>query len=579
MKSFLRTLIAVLVADFLIVIGVILIVAVVIKSKDLPKVEAGTVLVQPIDGALPDHAQPGGIPGISGTPMTHTALLENLEKARRDKRIRAVCLKLGSPAVGFAKMEEIRSRIAELRRAGKPVIGYAENLTNRSLYLGSACDSLFLMRNGYVSLNGFASERAFVKGTLEKLGIQDNLHRIEKYKSAAELLQRKDLSPESRANAEWMLDAYYGNYLRTVEEGRGLEPGTMESKVMIHAALVPREVLENRLVDRLVYWDEVEASLLKLSGVRASKKTPKGMDPRPRMVQGDGYAKVARDEAGIKPKKSIAIVHAQGMIAGEKSGMSFPFGATMGAGTMEEAFREALSNEDVEAIVFRVDSGGGESSTSWRIGRAAQRAGRVKPLVVSMVDVAASGAYMISYPCSTLVAGRLSVVGSIGSISGKFNMRGFYDKLGMTKDFVTRGPNALMDSDYFDYSPEQYADFTNRHWEDYYEWVDDIAAKRGLTRAAIDSIGRGRVWTGEQALLHGLIDTLGGFDVAVQLAKKKAGIPVNEDVAFVHYPKAPGALESLRQGGFASVISLLVDAVSGPFRRETTWAIDWEHYW
>lgn len=577
MKSFLRTLIAVLVADLLIVLLLVGIVA--SKTKEIPKVEAGTVLVQSIDGALPEYAQPGGIPGIGGTPMTHTALLENLEKARRDKRIRAIVLKLGAPAIGFAKMEEVRSRIQDLRRAGKPVIGYAEYLSNRSLYLGSACDSLYLMRNGYVGLHGFASERQFLKGTLEKLGIQDNLHRIEKYKSAAEMLQRKDLSPESRANAEWMLDAYYSNFLRTVEEGRGLDPGTLESRVFTNAALVPREVREHRLVDGLVYWDEIEAALLEIPGVKAAKKTPKGMAPRPRMIQGDGYAKVPREDAGIKTKKTIAVVHAQGMIAGEKSGMSFPFGATMGAGTMEEAFRQALSNEDVAAIVFRVDSGGGESSTSWRIGRAAERAGRVKPLVVSMVDIAASGAYMISYPCSTLVAERLSLVGSIGSISGKFNMRGLYNKLGMTKDFVSRGPNALMDSDYFDYTPEQYADFTSRHWEDYYEWVDDVAAKRGLTRAEIDSVGRGRVWTGEQALGHGLIDTLGGFDVAVAIAKKRAGIPASEDVAFVHFPKAPGPLESLRQGGMAAVISGLVDAVFSPFRREATWAIDWEHYW
>ncbi len=577
MKSFLRTLIAVLLADLLIVL--ILVVVVATKAKETPKIESGSVLIQSIDGSLPEYTEPGGLPGFGSTTMTHTMLLENLEKARRDKRIRAVVLKLGSPSIGYGKMEEMRDRIDDLRRAGKPVIGYTEFLTNRAIYLGSSCDSLYLMRNGYVSLSGFATERSFIKGTLEKLGIKDNIHRIEKYKSAAEILQRKDLSPESRANVEWIIDTYYPNFLRTVEEGRGLGPGTLESQVLSRPAMVPREALEAGLVDRLLYWDELESTLLRLPGVKAARKTPKGLDPRPRMVTGQSYAKVERDEVGIRPKKTIAIVHAQGTIAGERSGVVFPVGTTMGAATMEEAFREALSNKKVEAIVFRVDSGGGESSTSWRIGRAAERASRVKPVVVSMVDLAASGAYTISYPCSTLVAGRLSVVGSIGSISGKFNMRGFYDKLGMTKDFVTRGPHALMESDYFDYSPEEYAEFARRHWEDYYEWVDDIAAKRGFTRAQIDSVGRGRVWTGEQAILHGLIDTLGGFDTAVEIAKKKAGIPASEEVAFVHYPKAPGPLEALRQGGFSFAILRILDSATALFRREATWAIDWESYW
>ena len=573
MKSFLRTLLAILFADALVVALFALVLAA--KTRETPTVEPGCALVQTIDGDVPEYAPPGGFPSFGGPPASQTSILENLEKARHDKRIHAVVLRLGAIGMGFAKLDEVQERISQLRRAGKPVWAYTEFLTNRSLYLASACDSVFLLRNGYVGLHGFASGMPFVKGTLQKLGIKDNLHKIEKYKSAAELVQRTDMSPEARANIDWMLDAYYPNFLRTIEEGRRLAPGTLEAKALSQGVLLPREALEAGLVDRLVYWDEVESSLLKLPGIKAAKKTPKGLEPRPRVVRGEAYAKIPRGKAGIRAKKKIAIVHAQGLIAGEKSGTALALGTTMGAGTMEEAFRQAAADKDLAAIIFRVDSGGGESSTSWRIGRAAIRAGAVKPLVVSVSDVAASGAYMISYPCSTLVADRLSVVGSIGSISGKFNLHGLYDKLGITMDFVTRGPNSLIDSDYFDYTPEQYESMTSRHWTDYYEWVDDIARCRHMTRAQVDSVGRGRVWTGEQALQRGLIDTLGTLDTAVQIAKRKAGIPAQQEVAFVHYPKPPSPLEALKGGGVAAAIRALIQSTLAPLQREATWAVDW----
>jgi protease-4 len=580
MKSFLKTLLAVLVANALIFgFFTVLIGGLVIGMKNnVPGVEPGSVLVQSIDGELPEYLPPAAIPTFGSPPASHTTLLENLEKARVDKRIRAVVLKIGAPGIGYAKMDELSERIGQLRKAGKPVIGYVEYLNNHSLYLGAACDSLLMMRNGYISLHGFASERPFIKGALEKLGIKDDLHRIEKYKSAAEMIQRKDMTPESRRNLDWILDVYYPNFLRTVEVGRGLAPGTFESAVLSQGAMIPREALAAHLVDRLVYWDEVEASLLRVPGVKPASNGKAGLGPRPRIVKGVDYAKITRAQAGIGAKKKIAVVHAQGLIAGEKSGWAFPFGMTMGGATMEDALRQAAENDGISAIVFRVDSGGGESSVSWRIGRAARRAAEIKPLVVSMVDLAASGAYMISYPCTTLVADRLSIVGSIGSISGKFNMRGLYDKLGITKDFVTRGPNGLVDSDYFDYTPEQYAAFTDRHWKDYYEWVDDVARVRHMTPAEIDSVGRGRVWTGEQALERGLIDQVGTFDDAVRIAKSRAGIPVNQDVAYVHYPKPQGPLEALRSGGLTAAFVAMVRHVLAPLEKDTNWAVDWNSY-
>jgi len=579
MKTILQTIVGILIIDLLIAGALALVIAG--KTRDLPDLEGGTVLIQRIAGDILEYSPPSSPFNIGETPLTQTILLENLEKARRDKRIKAVVLRIHSPSMGRAKIDEVREQIAKLREAKKPVWAYVETLDRRALHIGSACDSLFLLPTGYVSLHGFAAERMFFAGTLEKLGIRDNLHKIEKYKAAAELTQRDSMGPEARRNLEWMLDAYYPDFLRAVEDGRDLAPGFMESSVLAQGAMTADEALAAGLVDRLIYWDEVESALLRQPGVKAKEKTPKDAPARPRTIPGDEYAKVPRTKAGIKGKKTIAVVHAQGLMAGEKSGIAFPLGVTMGAGTMEAALRQASENKKVDAIVFRIDSGGGESVTAQKINRAVVRAGALKPMVVSMNDAAASGGYSIAYPCSTIVAGRMSVVGSIGSISGKFNMRGLYEKLGITKDFVTRGPMALIGSDYFDYSPEELASFSSRHWAEYQEWVADIARYRGMSPAEVDSVGRGRVWTGEQALDRRLVDALGTFDDAIRLAKEKAGIPADQDVRIIHYPKREGPLAALSGGTSASAILAILQRSVAELAESFgsgTWMVDWNDY-
>jgi protease-4 len=577
MKSFLKMLLAVLIAQVLLVcIGALIVVG---KMKDEPKVEDGSVLVQVLDGAIPEYPPQGDLPFPGRGGPSHIEIMENLEKARHDERIKAVVLRLGAPRMGMARLDELRERIAQLQAAGKPVWAHTDWLSRGTLYIGSACDSLFVMPGGYVSLRGFAAGRPFVKGTLEKLGIKENLHKIENYTAAAEMIQRDDMSATARENIEWILDELYPAYVTTVEKDRHLAAGTLESKVFAEGVISVYEAVDVGLVDRLLYWDEVETRLLEIVGVEQDKEVEEGLEPRPRRISGGDYADIDRKKAGIKTKKKIAVVMATGMIGGEESGMNFPFGASMGSATMERAFREAAEDEDIAGIMYRINSGGGESSTSWRIQRAAVQASRAKPMVVSMSDVAGSGGYLICYPLKPLIANRHSVVGSIGSISGKFNMRELYNKLGITWDFATRGPNALMESDYFDYTREQFDSFKQRHWRDYHDWVEDIAHFRGKTAAEIDSVGRGRIFTGEQALANGLIDELGSFDDAVRLLKEKAEIPADEEVEFVYYPKKKGLLESLMSGGFATALFWLIDDITGPFEREGTWAIDTNRYY
>ncbi len=576
MKSFLRTLFAVLVAQILLVAVVVGLLAA--KMKDAPDVKKGSVLVQTLCGHIRESAPPGGLPMPGKADVTHTDILENLEKARHDERIKAVVLRIGMPSLGLAKADELRERIGQLREAGKPVWAYAEFVTVRTLYLGGACDSLFMMPEGYASLHGFGASVPFVKNALDKLGIKPNLDKIDDYKTAAEIVQRESLSEPSKENLRWMLDTFYPTLVGTIEKDRGLDPGTLESDVFSEGALVPDEVLEFELVDALAYWSDVEARLLELPGVERDEDGDEAFAPRPRQVTGCDYAKIERKDAGIKTKKKIAVVHATGLIAGEESGDNVFLGQMMGAATMEEAFREAAEDEDIAAIVYRVDSGGGESMTSWKIQHAALRAQEAKPLVVSVCDQAGSGGYTICYPCDHLIANRLSVVGSIGSISGKINISGLHEKLGITWDFVTRGPNALMDSEQFDFTADQWKSFKARHRRDYNDWVADVAHERGKTFDEIEAVAGGRVWTGEQALAHGLIDEIGTFDLAVQRAKEKAEIPVDEEVEFVHFPREKGFLESLMSDGLAVALRALKSQVTAPLATQGTWAVDWNDY-
>ena len=576
MKSFLRTLLAVLLGELILLAVAVGWVAT--KLQDDVDVERGSVLVQTIDGIIPDTNPPGGMPMPGAeTGPTHMSILENLEKARHDERIQAVVLKLGSPAIGFGSMTELRERIHQLQAAGKPVWGHVTWLSRGNLYLGAACDSLFLLPQGYVGLRGFAAGRYFVARALEKLDVEPNTHRIGAYKAMDELVNRASMSEESRENTNWLLDEIYPHYIETVEGDLGLAPGTLAGQVWEAGMLTPAEALEIGLVDRLAYWDEMLTAALELSGVEQDEDSEDGLALRPHVISGGDYAKVSRRDAGIDADHTIAVVGAMGLIAGEQSGVQFPLGETMGAETIAQAFADAVANDDVDAILYRVDSGGGESSVSWRIQRAALLAAEKKPIVVSMADVAGSGGYIICYPLKPLIANERCIVGSIGSISGKFNLHGLYDKLGITWDFVTRGPNALMESDYYNYTDEQWASFKQRHWQDYYDWIEDVALHRGKTPAEIDSVGRGRVFTGTQAVAIGLIDQVGTFDDAVAALKAKAEIPADAEVDFVYYPEKKGFLEMLTSGDFATAVQILARDLAArtldPFRHEQTWAV------
>jgi len=524
------------------------------------KIKDHSYLALDIYGEIPEYHPPESVMGevFGGKPETLQRLLDNLEKARYDKRIDGVILKISSSNnLGLAKIEELRGAIKKVRKAGKEVLCFTDSMDRNSYYLASACDSIFATPSASFIFIGFSSTSEHVKGTLEKLKIKAHVHKIKDYKSAAEMITRKNMSKYARENRDWLLNEFWDMFCSALEKDRGFS----EEKViglMEHALFTAQEAREVGLVDKIYYWDELERSL-------------KGKEEKLRIVSSSEYERVEPKKLGIEGKKKIAVIHALGMIGGRTSRLDPILGPMIGHETVCEQFRKAREDKDVVAIVFRVDSPGGEGLASDLMSREVEVTQEKIPVVVSMVDVAASGGYYISYKAKKIVADPMTITGSIGSISAKFSMEGFFGKLGITYDFVTKGPNALFMSELKDFTDEQWEIFKTNHWAGFNRWLADVAEKRGMSFTQAEKLAHGRVWSGRQAVENGLVDELGGLDRAVEIAKELAGLSKEEKVKLVHYPKKRGLFEILlgKGGGTSAIRWIMYSFVHNELRE--TW--------
>ena len=537
--NFIKTVIAVLVAQVLLAFGLFfglgIMTALFSSGGDTVHVADGSWLVVDVYGDIPMYDAPESISGsIFGEPETLSDILTNLEKAAADHRLDGVVMKISaSNSLGMASMGELRTAIAKVRASGIPVVAYSDDLDRDALYLASACDSIFVPNVADVSFTGYGAVESFYKGTLDKLGIHQNLHKIKDYKTAAEPFQRTNMSPESREMTGWLMQEVWEVELGAISRDRGVP---MDSLVacMNYALFTPNEAKRARLIDDVVYWDELEK--------RLSDK-----DEFPE-VTSDEYDDVKRADVGLKGHKRIAVVNAYGFIGGRESRTDATLGVMMGHETVIRNLRDAADDDRVDAIVFRVDSPGGESLASELIAREVGKIAAEKPVIVSMGDVAASGGYAVSYRATKIVADSLTITGSIGSIYGKLNLGGAWNKIGVTFDSVTKGPNALMWSGVHDFDDAQWKRIIAHHNESVDQWLTDISEARKIPLEELRSYSEGRVWTGRQAKERHLIDEVGGFSRAIELAKESAGIPADEDVTLDYFPKKRGLYSLLMSG-------------------------------
>jgi len=476
----------------------------------------------PLSGAVSEVAAPDSLSSflLGAKPLAMHDLWMNLRKAKVDGRIQAVLLRLGLLQCDWAKANEMREAILDFRRSGKKVYAVIEEAPDfdKEYFVATACDRIILHPLGWLGINGIGGYVPFLKGALDKLGVRAEFEHVEEYKTAANMFTEKGFTPAHREEMESLYSDLFAQYVATAAKARGKTDA--EFRALVDRGFFQGEKAKAAgLVDDCLYEDEVQALL------RQDGRTPA-------RVRFDDYTKVKPSSVGLETGRTVALIYAVGTIM---TGESLP--PVMGGSTVARWIRTARNDGSVKAIVLRVDSPGGSSVGSDVIGREVALARKVKPVVVSMSDVAGSGGYWIAMAATKIVAQPQTLTGSIGVLVGKFSVDGLLGKLDITSEKLAFGEKADIFSPFRPFTPEERKVLKEEILWTYEQFLTKAAEGRGLTRDEVDAVGKGRVWTGRQAKERKLVDELGGLTMAVGLAKKEAGIDAGEEVRFDVWPK------------------------------------------
>jgi protease-4 len=494
------------------------------------RIQPNTVLTVRLEGEIEE--QPPQDPlseAFFGARTTVTDVVQALDRAEADPRITGIEVRVGESTLGMAKIQEIHQKIREFNRKGKFSVAYLEFATNRSYYLASACQTVILLPTSLFHVRGMMTSTTFLRGTLDKLGIYPDLYHVGDYKNAMNVYTEKKYTPAHREADQTLLEDFYQQYLRGVAEGRGMKLEEVK-RAIEKGPYTSQEALATKLIDRLAYADEARDLV---------KQKNRGSENR---LSLDEYLRRTERRGGAK----LAVIYATGTILPGRSGDSPLGGAVMGSETIAEQFRRAREDASVRAVILRVDSPGGVTFPSEIIRREVVVTKRVKPVVVSMSDLAASGGYAIAMSANRIVAEPGTITGSIGVLGGKLNLLGLYEKLGLSKDYLTTTENSTMDYPFQNFTPAQRESILKYMRDIYGSFIQGVAEGRHMKVEAVDKIGQGRVWSGERARQLGLVDELGGLDAAIAAAKTLAKIPPSEAVSLIYLPPPKSLFEKMR---------------------------------
>jgi protease-4 len=508
-------------------VGVAMLVAALRNNE--PSIEQNSVLALRVAGSLPDYVSPDPLRKLFGnTDQSLSNLILQFKKAKVDDRIKVIILDINMSGAGWGKSEEIRDAITDFRSSGKPVYAYMEYAMDKEYYIASACDKIYLAPPGELFINGLAADVLFFRGSLDKLGIYPDMVQVGKYKTAVETFTRKDMSDANREFMNSLLDDLFNRYVEAVAKARGKSPEQVRA-IIDDAPYSAEKSKEMGLIDGVAYRDEIEKELKTKLGYKESDEL--------RVVKSSAYSNVEPESLGLDKGEKIAVIYATGDIASGKSENSPGGDQSIGSDTLSKAVKDAGDDKTIKAIVVRVDSPGGSGLASDIIWHAVEGAKVKKPVVVSMSDVAASGGYYISTGANKIVAQPSTITGSIGVFAGKPVLKGFYDWLGISNEYLLRGKQAGMFRESEKFTPEERTKFEELIKRTYYEdFVPKVAKGRNKSPEYIDSVAQGRVWTGSQGRERGLVDEFGGLDRAVEIAKELAKIPRDKGVHRVILP-------------------------------------------
>jgi len=541
-------------ALLVVLISVIAVFAVASFRTRPPSVDDGTTLILRLNGDVPEKA-PTDVnftlspPFIAeGQTLTVEEIWSLLRRAASDSRIKAVIFEPQDAGVGWAKMQEIHADLEQFRKSGKPLIAYLKSPGTREYYMATACSKIYLSPTDELDVKGLAFELMYFKSTLDKLGVQVDVIHDGKYKDFGDMFTRTSMSPETTEVMNSMIDNIYGDLVTTIAKGRHKDNAAVRATID-SGPFTAKEARAAGLVDELRYEDEAQGSVRDALHQTALKK-----------MDAHDYAAVSDASAGLGAgKEKIAFVVADGDIS---RGNPESTGAT---GIESEAFDRLLNqvanDSTVKGVVVRINSGGGDAVASDEIWRAMNELKKKKPLVISMSDAAASGGYYMAMTGDPVIAYPGTETGSIGVVWGQPNLRGLYDKVGVTKDFVSRGKFALGESDYQPLTDEARRKVAGMVDSNYRDFTSKVAASRKKPLATILELAQGRVWLGDQAKGNGLVDDLGGLDRAMELIRKEAGITPGDAINLVTYPPRRSVLDLLlKQSQDSSDVEALLSA-------------------
>jgi protease-4 len=486
-----------------------------------------------------------------GRPLTLRSTVSAIHRAAKDRRVAGLIARVQLPAAAAGPLQELRDAVTAFT-AEKPSLAWAETYPGTlSYYLASAFGEVWMQPSGTVGLVGFATNALFLRGALEKAGIEAQFVAKGQYKSAANLFTQDGYTDAHREADSRLLESLHSQVWKAVAESRKTDPGAVDA-LADRAPLLRDDALASGLVDRIGFRDEAYARIAELVDAKphsANTGDADGDDTTPPRLYLARYARMSAPRPapalppipGRRPKPTVALITVAGPIVSGRGGpQMLPIGpSSVGGDTIAAAIREAANDDSVAAIVLRVDSPGGSVTASETMWRAVVKAGKKgKPVVASMGAVAASGGYYLSTAADAIVANPGTITGSIGVLTGKLVAKDLKDKLGVGFDTVRTNANADAWSINAPFTPQQQAQVEAEADLFYTDFVERVAEGRKMSTEAVHAVAQGRVWTGADALERGLVDELGGLRTALRRAKILAGLDEDTEVHLVSYPSS-----------------------------------------
>ncbi len=558
MRNFLRAVSAVVVGLLVFTVGTVLVgflffagLAANSSGNEEVNVKANSVLRLKFNRPLVEYtsSKPNPFEDLSiptGLPFTNVAqpmglvnIKETLTNAKIDGNIKGIYLDVNVVAGGWTQLYDIRNALLDFKESGKFIYAYGEIMEEKAYFLASVADKVFVMEEGLFAFLGLSVEKMYYKGMFDKVGLKPEIFKVGDFKSYVEPYLRTDMSEADRKQTSAYLNSIYDFYLSQVSESRNIPQDSLRK--LSDEALVdtPHDAVKFSLIDGAIYEDSVLNVLREMLEIDADDKI--------NFITYGKYQNAPKQITKKYSKTKVAVIFGEGAIGSGKSKQ----GESIGSETIVKELRKARKDDNVKAIVLRINSPGGSALASdemWREVQMVKKSG--KPIIASMSDVAASGGYYMAMSCDRIIAQPNTITGSIGIFAILMDASSaLEDKVGLTFDRVNTGELSDLGSPTKAFSEHEKATLQNFVDRGYDDFTQKAAEGRNMTQDSLKKIASGRVWTGEQALKNGLIDEFGDLDYAITLAADAAEL--DEGYSVSYRPKAKGVLEELLGSGFA----------------------------